>query len=341
MATSTPLLSRRRVIAARAEVFPGRVLLPTATHGRFNVFNPEFIQPDIPFEDREGQGGFSPLAGVPGARSGKITFTIELAGSGQPSAPVPAWAETFLPACGWVEGGTTGSGLGTLGAFSPQSLPPGASGAGTHTLTIGQWIDGKLRVLRGCMGSFRIVMTAGVPIRIEFTFTGVWDKPEDADLIAPNYPDVTPLRFADADITLGVPGSGSGAGSGEWHPTLQEIIIEAGNDVQLREDPEDVSAYQCAMITGRRVTVSMNPEMSLAGTKDHDLDWLERTLQTLAIEVPAGGSADGNHVKVDAPALQIVNVQAVERNGYVAETVEGLCVRSADAGDDELVIEFA
>ena len=327
MASSTPLLWRRRVIAAREEATPGVAIALGAAYGRFNVFNPE-VQPDIGFEDREGQGGFSPLAGVPSARGATVTFRVELAGTGQPSDPVPPWADVFLPACGWVE---------AAGVFSPSSLPPGAAGAATHTITIGLYLDGKLKRLRGCMGTFRLVMTAGVPIAVEFTFTGVWDTPEAAALVAPNYPDTQPLRFAQAEITLGGPGSGSGV----WHPTLQEITIEAGNEVQLREDPEDESAWQCAMITGRRVTASLNPEATLIAAKDLHTEWVERTIQELSIEVPAGGSADGNHIEIVAPAFQITNVQGGERNGYAIETVEGLCARASDAGDDELSLAFS
>ena len=314
-----PILTRRRVLAAAQESTPGDAETLDATDAVFNVFDPD-MSPDIAFEERPGQAGFSPLPGVPGARGGSVTFACEIHGSGDGEDPAPAWAKVFLPACGFVE---------SDGVFSPESKPPDMDGANTQTLTIGLYEDGRLRMLRGCMGTFVLVLSSGKIARIEFTFTGIWVDPSDVELLAPDYPTVAPLRFAAGTITLDL-----------WTPRVAEIRIDCGNTVILREDATDESGYSTALITGRRITGSLDPEGVLVVTDDHWSDWLDRNERVLVIALGAG-SADGTTFRVDAPCVQITNIPNADRNGIVTDAIEVQFNRSADAGDNEITLTWA
>ncbi len=315
----SPLLTRRRVLAAKIEDDPGTAESLSASDAAFNVFE-SIIQPEREFEERVGQGVMSPLPGTLGSKGGTVTFRVELAGSGSVGSPTPAWASTFLPAVGLVA---------TDNVFSPESLHPESPSAKTKTLTIGVYEDGKLKVLRGCMGTAVITMTSGKPVMIEFTFTGIWVDPADETILAPTYPTVIPPRFVSAGMTIA-----------SWSPKVAELTIDLGNEVALREDANDPSGYCTAMIGSRRTIGTLNPESSLVAADDPTADWDAGTEQALAIQL-GGSSANGNTAAVAAPKLQLTNVQEGDRVGAITDELEFQLNRSAAAGDDEMSITFA
>src|SRR4051812_44724598 len=110
-----PLLKRKTILAAKQETTMGTAVSLAAADAAFNVMDAQ-ITHDIPPGERWGQGSLSKLASVPGARQGKVTFYVELGGSGTSGTPTPAWATTLLPACGWTV---------TSNVFSPTSSTSG------------------------------------------------------------------------------------------------------------------------------------------------------------------------------------------------------------------------
>jgi len=318
------LLKRKRVLAAAIESTVGTAEALNAAAAAFNVFD-AMPQANIEYGERPGQSAFSPLPGVPGARGGTITFAVELHGSGSVLAPKPAWAEVFFPACGLVD-------VGDTDVFLPSSAAPadGADSTAVRTITIGVYENGMLKKLRGCMGNAVFTFEAGKPVRIEFTFTGLWDAPTDVAILAPTYPTVIPPRYASSVVTIGA-----------WQPAHHQITIDLGNQVMLREDPADVTGYRSAAITMRRITGTMDPESDLvgAGTNDPYTLWLAQSEPALSIEIP-DGSADGNRILVDAGNLQITNVQEADREDLQTDEVSFVLNRVLAAGDDELSIQF-
>lgn len=304
------MLYKKRVFAAKVETTPGTAESLTATEGVFNAYVP-VTQPDIPFEEREGQGAFSPLSGVPNARSGTVNFEVDmLLGSGA----LPTWASVLLPACGFVE---------DTGVFAPVTESPGTN---VKTLTIGTYEDGMFKRIKGAVGNPVFTFTSGMNVRVAFSFTGIWVPPTDVAIIAPTYPTTAPLRFAGATaLTLGAA-----------TPKIQQMTLDFGNTITLREDATDISGYSTAIITGRRITGSINPESVLVATKDYYGEWIARTEQALALTLSQGGLS----VAFAAPKLQWTNVQGGDRNGMAIEDLSFVLNRSAAAGDDELTITF-
>jgi hypothetical protein len=300
------LLRRKRVLAAKIEGTPGTAESLSASDAAFNVFNAT-MQPTITQEEREGQSAFSPLPSIPGALSGTCTFSIELTGGGS----TPAWASTFLPACGLVE---------SSGTFTPKSEGPGSN---VKTLTIGLYENGLVKKLRGAMGNAVFIFISGQRIMVEFTFTGIWVPPTDATILAPTYPTATPLRFVSADLTLG-----------SYTPVMRELRLDLGNVVTLREDANDPSGYVSAIITGRKMVGTMDPESKLVATEDSYGKWLNLTERAMSINV----GSTGNMVDFDAPRLQFTNLQEGDRNGIQVDTISYQLNRSAAGGDDELTI---
>jgi len=317
---NAPLIMKRRVLAAKIEAVPGVAEALGAADGTFNVFDAT-ISPTIDTVTRDGQGAsFSKLPSSPGARSGVVTFKVELTGSGSIGAPVPSWASTFLPACGMYDDSDT---------FRFDSRPPEADGSNTETLTIGLYEDGVFKSIRGAQGTFVTTFASGERVMIEFTFTGAWDEPEDVALLAPDYPSVLPPRFANSDLNIG----------GDFLAKLSELTIDIGNDVQLRPDSRDITGYCGAVIVDREVGGTMDPEATTV--EDHDTygDWIRRTIVALSLHV-GSGSADGNNIAFTSATFQIVGADESDRNGIQTDDTEFKLLRSADAGDDELIITF-
>jgi len=305
------MLRRRRVLAAKIETTPGTAEALTGAEAAFNVFN-AVIQPTIEMEPREGQGGFSPLASVPGARAGTCSFSTEVTAA----ATAPSWASTFLPACGFVENSNV---------WTPISRAPGGAGL-PKTLTIATYIDGVRKLLRGCMGNAVFRMTAGMKIMVDFTFTGIWGgDPTDVALLTPTYPTLTPLRFANSGLTIG-----------GYAAKVRELSIDLGNQVILREDASDESGYASALVTGRNVTGRIDPELTTVATKDWHAEWLAMNEQALALEIISGTQL----FSIDIPKVQFLNLQEENRNDLTTEGIQFQCNRNAAAGDDDIAIEI-
>lgn len=303
-----PLLQRRRVLAAKIESSVGTAIAIGAADGVFNVFN-TVIQPDIPFEEREGQAGFSPLPGVLGTRSGTVEFDIDIFGGA-----TAAWATTFLPACGLYN---------TAGVYALDSKPPEASGSNTKTLTIGVHEDGVLKKLHGCMGNVKFTIKSGFVARAHFMFKGLWNAPTDVALVAPTYPTTSPLRSASMTMTVG-----------SYSPKYQEMTIDLGNDVQLREDPTTLQGLHSAVIVGRRIVGTMDQEAQLVATYDPHGDWIAGTQRALSAII----GSSGNRITFAAPKLQITKCSEQSRNNIATDPIEFQLNRSASAGEDELVV---
>lgn len=319
-------LRKRRVLAAAIEAVVGTAESLDASDAAFNVFDAE-MQQGTEFHDRPGQAGFSPLPGVVGARMGTCTFAVELGGSGTPEGTggesVPAWANVLLPACALISSAATSPIL----KVSSTSPTDGADRTAVRTITLGLYEDGVLKKLSGAMGTFVIRCLNGQPVRIEFSFTGVWNAATDVAVLAPTYPTVVPPRWGGGAFTFG-----------GVSPVAGELSIDVGNEVVMRADAAQAAGLLSALITGRRVTGTMNPESRLVAEHDRYGLWLAGTEGALSAVI---GATAGNKCTLAAPKAQITNLNEIDRDGIQADELTFQCNRSAAAGDDEFTMTFA
>jgi hypothetical protein len=308
-----PLLRRKNVLAAKIEVTSGTAESLVAADAAFNVFDLA-MTPNVAFTERPGNGSFSHMPAVRELMGGTCTFRTEIYGSG--AGGVPGWASTFLPACGWVN---------SAGTFTPRSELPGSN---CKTLTIGAYIDGVRHLMRGCSGTFTLNYETGKLASINWTFTGVWSSTSDVTILAPTYPTALPIRVANATFTIG-----------SWSPCFQSLTIDAGNEVILREcaTNTDGSGYGTAVITGRKVTGSINPEGETLATRPNYDDWIASTERAFSIAIQNAT----DKVTVAMPKFQIQNLQDGDRNGLLTHEISFQANRNAAAGNDELTIAFA
>ena len=311
------LLKRVRVLAVKHETTIGTPIATTATDAAFNAYDVE-IQAANEFLPRPAQASMSMLPGVIGLRSGTVTFKTELFGNG--AAGSPGWADTLLPACGFIEATDT---------FSPLSAPPSTTpGTGVnHTVTIAVYENGVRKSISGAMGSFKLNFESGKIATIEWSFTGKWEAPTDAAILAPTYPTISPLRFAAATLTIG------GAAPG----CVQSLSVDVANTVTLRECATKASGYESALITDRSIKGTWNPESRLVATEDVFGLWIAGTEEAFSLSLTDGTDT----ITIAAPKAQRVNVQEGDRNGIQTDEIEWQANKSADAGDDELTIDFS
>lgn len=304
------LLRRKSVFAAKLEGTIGTAESLTAAEGAFNCRDLN-IQPNIPMEEREGQGGFNHKLSVPSGRAGTATFSTEAYYDG---STVPPWATVLFPACGFVN---------DAGTFSPVTSGPGANGV--TTITIGGYIDGVYRVLKGCMGNFVINLPTGRMVAIDWTFQGVWVNPTDVALIEPAFPTTIPMRMAGGTVS--------------WASSnlcVENVAVDAGNEVIMRECAGDISGFKSALITNRKPMITANPEMVVAATQNRHNQWLNMTAGSLVVTT---GSGAENRLAITAPAAQIQNIQQGDRNNLVIDDITWMCTENDDP-DEELTIAF-
>jgi hypothetical protein len=310
------MLRRKRVLAAKIESTIGTAETLAAADAAMNIYNP-IIQATIDMEARQGQGGFGMFSSVPGGRIGVATFRTYLEWDG--TVTEPNWADTFLPACGYVKTGQI---------YTPRSEAPGTN---VKTLTIGVYQDNGagstiFKSIIGAMGTGVVTLPTGRAGYIDWTFTGCWQAPAAVSMIAPTYPTALPLRFA--------------GGLAEWNNVnlcVESATINLGNTVIMRECPTKVSGYISAFITDRIPTITLNPEASTIAAQDRWAAWIAQTEQAVELDVAGPTNAV---LSFDAPKASIINNQEGERNGVVTDDLELQCNKNGATHDEELSITF-
>lgn len=313
----SPLIRRRRVLAAATESAAGTAETLTGSNAAFNVFDLS-IEPDVEMSSRPAQGSFSQLASIPGRRMCTVKFRLEMCGSGATGGAEPAWASVFLPSCGLVESS------GDMYVLS--SLPPEAAGSATKTITLAGYYDGQERLAFGCMGNVVFTLEAGKVVSAEFTYKGIYGGVTDVAILTPTYPTVIPPRFSNtSSLTIG-----------SVTPRISSLKIDLGNEVTVREDATTVTGLLAAVITNRKVTGSIDPEAALVADYDPFGDWIAGTARALTATV---GSVANNTQVYTMPAVQLIKPTDGERGGLQADTWDFQANRSS-ADDDELTINF-
>lgn len=304
-------LKRKRVLAAKIESTPGTAETLLAADAAFNAYN-IVAQQEIEFESREAQGGFGMHTSLAGGRKGRITFSIDAGWDG--TATEPSWADTFLPACGWVKSGQV---------FTPRTEVPGAN---VKTLTMAVYQDGIRKILSGAAGTFTMVNPTGRTAVFNFDFQGIWQAPTDVSILAPTYPTALGLRYASSTTTWD-----------SYALCLENITLDSGNTVILKECASNASGYDYAIITNRVVTVTGNPESKLVATQD-------RFGQLIAnSEAALTWNLDGptnSVLTVTAPKAQIIDIKEGDRNGLVIDDITWQCNRNGSNIDQEISMTF-
>jgi len=303
------LLKRKTLMAAKIESTAYTAESLANADSSHNFYDAS-MKVAIDTNQRMSVNTFSNRKSTNGGRSATITFQTDLVGNGDGAAP--GWADLLLPACGFVKATNT---------FGPVSEAPGSS---VKTLTIAVYEDGRKKLAKGCVGSFKLVCESGKDIMIEWTFTGAWVQSTDSAMLTPTYPTLVPFRFSSATVALG-----------SYTPCLQKLEIDAGNNVVLREDPAETSGYKGAIITDRNIVGTADPESQLVAGYDTYGKWIANTEEAFSVAVDDGTDV----VTITAPKCEITNIDHGDRNSLRTDPIS-FQANLDSSGDDELTIAF-
>ena len=145
----------------------------------------------------------------------ECTFSVELAGSGT-AGTAPAYGKA-LKACGLAE---------TVVANTSVTYDPVSSSF--SSVTIHYNIDGVRHKVTGCRGNVALSANVGEIPTLDFTFTGIYNAPDDTALLTPTYANQDdPLIFKNGNTSSFQLLSYAGA--------LQSFSFDLGNATTYRE----------------------------------------------------------------------------------------------------------
>lgn len=307
-----PLLKRIRTLAAKVESTAGTAESLTSSEGVFNAYD-VMIQPSIAMADREGSGSFNYLTSITEGQTATVTFRTDIPWDG--TATEPTVFSVLMPACGWTE---------TSNVWKPRSEAPGTN---VKTLTLGVYVNGVLKTIKGAVGTWVMTLPTGRFITIEWTFTGVYVEPTAVAIITPTYPTTNPLKFTSAEACT----------FNSVALAVEQITIDAGNEVVMLEDPTQASGFIHGIITNRRPTINANPESVLVATQNRHNIWTTSTPYTIQITLDGPSTST---LGITAPKAQIINIQEADRNRIVTDEIEFLCTKNGATQNEELYFTF-
>lgn len=290
MATDSAKLDVIRLLAAKVETTTGTAIAVTGTDATYIIMNPQ-MTPDQPLNEREAMAGKGQLQGSAGAQSGKLTFEVELSGSGS-SGGVPDWATVFLPACDFTN---------SAGTFARTN--------NVTTLTMVLYEDGLKRTLSGAKGTFKLTLVSGKPGRLAFEFTGRYEDEADAAILSPTFPTVLAPVFKGATCTIG-----------GYTPKISTFEFDAGNTVIMREDATDATGYHAAAIPQHKATFTLDPETDSIANRDWFTKYKGSSEE--AVNVVVGATAN-NTITLAATKAQTTKSPRGSRNGLMTNQIAG------------------
>jgi len=306
------MIIKRAQLAAKAEGTEGSAET-LAGADAFLAMNVSF-KPEIEMHPRDNvSASLSNFSQVPGARKATMEFDVEVKGSGT-AGTAPALGK-LLKACGFGE---------TVVAATSVTYKPASTGIGSMSLAV--YNDGVRYGIFGARGNVSLKLEKGKPGMLHFVFTGADFTVTDVAMLssAVSYETTVPKPFLAATMTIDA-----------YAALVGSMEINMNNEIALRPDVNAASGYKSAVITGRKPTLSIDPEMVTVATYDFYGKW--RSGSEGALTLALTGSA-GNICTITAPKVQYTGVKAADNSGIRSLGVD--CQLNRNSGDDELSIAF-
>ena len=306
------LLTRKRVILIEAESSYGTDPNPGATDvvlvrdlsitpQSSDVVNRDVVRPFLGASEQL-------LANT----SVEVSFSVELAGSGA-AGTAPRYGAA-LKACGLSE--TVAS--GTSVTYAPVS-------SSFSSVTIHYNTDGVRHKVTGARGTVVLNASVGEIPSLDFTFTGIYNAPDDSALPSVTYGNqATPLVFKNGNTTSFQLLSFSAA--------LMSLSMDLGNSTVYREL---VGGTKEVIITDRAASGSVSIEAVALSSKDYFAAALtDSSLGNLTI---THGTTAGNIVALSSTKVDIGDVAYGEADGIQMLEIPYTLVPSASGNELSLV----
>jgi hypothetical protein len=306
-----PLLLNKTQLAVKLETVEGTAEDPGAGDA-LRVINPKF-DPQVEIHERKiVSSDLSQYKSLSGRRSAKLSFEVELKGSGSPGV-APEWGE-LMRACGFDEDIVPSTSI----TYSPGST-------GIPSVSLALYMDGLLTKLWGARGSVKLSLSAGQPGMLGFEFTGADFSVVDAAMLSGvSYDNTEPERFLEANFAVD-----------GYSAVIEKLELDIANTLQLRSDVNQPSGYISALITGRRPVGSLDPELTLVADYDWYAKWRSGAEGSLSTTL---GATAGNIITITAPKCRYTKLGLGERTK--SRILDADFELNRNAGDDELSIEL-
>jgi hypothetical protein len=257
------------------------------------------------------RGSLSRHPSVSGKRSAKMTFDVELKGSGS-VATAPDYG-ALLKGCGYSE---------TVTPVTSVVYKP-ATDSLTNSMSLSCYVDGVIYKMWGARGNVKLSMESGKPGILSFEFLGADFEVVTGVLLVPSYSTIVPAAFLSAALLID-----------SYAAICSKVDLDTGNQLALRESMNSISGNLSCLITGRNPKGSIDPELPIIATYDFFGKW--KAPGTLgALTLVATGAA-GNICTVSCPKVRYAAIDPAERNGIRTLAID--FEPTLSAGDDEISI---
>jgi hypothetical protein len=295
-----PRLIKNTIVTAKVQTAPGLDAAPTGAANAVLMSEGSITPLDAQSIDRSLiRGYFGGSEQLVGPASVKLTYAVELAGSGT-AGTAPAWGQ-LLQGCAVAEGLLT----------TPARVEYMPASTGLKMLTQYYYDDGALHKLLDSMGNCTLSAKVGERPMLRFEWVGL----DGGIAVAPNATGVftpwkKPVAMTKAnviDITLGGTYA-AGALSGGTLYNSTGLELNFGNVVNfsamLSTETVDISDRQSTATIELELTAVQEVAL-MAAVKANETQSLGFTI----------GTAAGNKVLIFAPAVQLTNPRKSELNG--------------------------
>lgn len=293
----------------------------TLTDGGILAIDPKF-EIDLKSYERNNikLNTLSNMVPLMGQRAAKVSFKAEVKGAGAAySSSVTPALGTYLKSCGFAETIVT-----TAGAETVTYLP---ASTGIPSLTIWVYEDGLIKKARGCRGTVKFSGKVGEPVFAEFSFDGVFDSQVDGAMIAPTFESTVPALLMETTLSL----------DSVTTMVVESFGVDMGNSLAMRGSITAPDGYYSALLTDRKPTFTLDPEMVTVATYDFIGKWQTANAAALTIG-PIGPAGVYNKFTMSAPKAVFTKVGQGDRNGIMTADISGNL--AMNTGDDEFQLQF-
>ena len=240
----------------------------------------------------------------------ECTFSVELAGSGA-AGTAPQYGKA-LKACGLSE---------TVVAATSVTYAPVSTAF--DSVTIHYNIDGVRHKVTGCRGNVALSANVGEIPTLDFSFTGIYNAPDDTALLTPTYANQDdPLIFKNGNTSSFQLLSYAGA--------LQSFSFDLGNATTYREL---VGGSKEVLITDRAAGGSVSIEAVALATKDYFAAAVDDDAALGNLQFTHGGTA-GNIVQFTSSKVDIGDVAYGDSDGIAMLEIPYTCVPDSAANTE-------
>jgi hypothetical protein len=295
-----PRLIKNTIVTAKVQTAPGLDAAPTGAANAVLMSEGSITPLDAQSIDRSLiRGYFGGSEQLVGPASVKLTYAVELAGSGT-AGTAPAWGQ-LLQGCAVAEGLLT----------TPARVEYMPASTGLKMLTQYYYDDGALHKLLDSMGNCTLSAKVGERPMLRFEWVGL----DGGIAVAPNATGVftpwkKPVAMTKAnviDITLGGTYA-AGALSGGTLYNSTGLELNFGNVVNFSA----MLSTETVDISDRQSTATI--ELELTATQEVALMAAVKANETQSLGFTIGTAA-GNKVLIFASAVQLTNPRKSELNG--------------------------